>query len=151
MAYIGHINAKQACVMQFAALEPTTASPELSVITDEEAAALARATVNLFQRWQLSDAEARTLLGDMAPRTWARWKRGEIGRIDRDLRARMALLMGIHKALRHLFSEPARGYVWIRKPSTALAGQSALEVMLRGEITDLIDIRSYLDAERSAW
>ena len=63
----------------------------------EEAAALARTTVNLFRAWELTDAEARTLLGDMAQRTWARWKTGDIGRIDRDLRARMAILMGITK------------------------------------------------------
>lgn len=136
--------------MQFATLQPVTASPDLPVITDDEAAALARAVVHLFRHWQLTDTEARTLLGDMAPRTWARWKAGEIGRIDRDLRARMAILMGIHKALRIIFTDPARAYDWIRKPNEALAGQSALHVMLRGEITDLIDIRSYLDAERGA-
>ncbi len=55
----------------------------------------------------------------MAQRTWARWKDGSIGRIDRDLRARMAILMGIHKGLRYLFTDPARGYAWIRKPNAA--------------------------------
>ena len=137
--------------MQFATVQPTISSPDLPVITDEEAAALARTTVRLFQAWQLSDIEARTLLGDMAQRTWARWKDGSIGRIDRDLRARMAILMGIHKGLRYLFSDPARGYAWIRKPNTRFSDQSALNVMMRGEITDLIDIRNYLDAERGAW
>ena len=136
--------------MQFATIQPTVSRPDLPAITDEEAAALARTTVNLFRAWQLSDIEARTLLGDMAQRTWARWKEGGVGRIDRDLRARMAILMGIHKALRYLFTESARGYAWIRKPNGAFAGQSALDVMMRGEITDLIDLRAYLDAERSA-
>jgi hypothetical protein len=137
--------------MQFATIEPTASRPDLPTITDEEAAALARTTVNLFRAWQLSDIEARTLLGDMAQRTWARWKEGSIGRIDRDLRARMAILMGIHKGLRYLFSDPARGYDWIRKPNAAFNGQSALDIMMRGEIIDLIDLRSYLDAERGAW
>lgn len=137
--------------MQFATIQPVISRPDLPVITDDEAAALARTTVNLFRAWDLSDAEARVLLGDMAPRTWARWKAGEIGRIDRDLRARMAILMGIHKALRYLFTEPARGYAWIRKPNDIFAGQSALEIMLRGEITDLIDLRAYLDAQRGGW
>ena len=136
--------------MQFATIQPTVSRPDLPAITDEEAAALARTTVNLFRAWQLSDIEARILLGDMAQRTWARWKEGGIGRIDRDLRARMAILMGIHKGLRYLFTEPARGYAWIRKPNATFAGQSALGVMMRGEITDLIDLRAYLDAERSA-
>jgi hypothetical protein len=137
--------------MQFATVQPITAHPDHPVITDAEAAALARATVNLFRAWGLSDAEARVLLGDMAPRTWARWKTGDIGRIDRDLRARMASLMGIHKALRTIFTDPARGYAWIRKPNAAFAGLSALDIMMRGEITDLIDLRAYLDAERGAW
>ena len=136
--------------MQFATIQPTVSRPDLPAVTDEEAAALARTTVNLFRAWQLSDIEARILLGDMAQRTWARWKEGRIGRIDRDLRARMAILMGIHKGLRYLFTEPARGYAWIRKPNATFAGQSALGVMMRGEITDLIDLRAYLDAERSA-
>ena len=136
--------------MLFATIQPTASRPDLPAITDEEAAALARTTVNLFRAWQLSDIEARILLGDMAQRTWARWKEGGIARIDRDLRARMAILLGIHKGLRYLFTEPARGYAWIRKPNTAFAGQSALDIMMRGEITDLIDLRAYLDAERSA-
>jgi uncharacterized protein (DUF2384 family) len=137
--------------MQFATIHPTAARPDLPSITDEEAAALARTTVNLFLVWQLSDIEARALLGDMAQRTWARWKEGRIGRIDRDLRARMAILMGVHKGLCYLFSDPARGYDWIRKPNAALNGKSALDIMMRGEITDLIDLRNYLDAERGAW
>ena len=136
--------------MQFATIQSTASRPDLSSITDDEAAALARTTVNLFRAWDLSDSEARALLGDMAQRTWARWKDGGIGRIDRDLRARMAILMGIHKGLRYLFTDPARGYAWIRKPNAAFAGQTALDVMLRGEITDLIDMRAYLDAERGA-
>lgn len=137
--------------MEFATVQPIIARPDLPAITDEEAAALARATVNLFRAWGLTDSEARTLLGDMAQRTWARWKVGDIGRIDRDLRARMAILMGIHKGLRYLFSDSARGYAWIRKPNEAFNGQSALGIMMRGEITDLIDLRNYLDAERGAW
>lgn len=137
--------------MQFATIQPTAARPDLPAITEAEAAALARTTVNLFRAWALTDSEARILLGDMAQRTWARWKDGSIGRIDRDLRARMAILMGVHKGLRHLFRDPARGYAWIRKPNTTFGGQSALDVMLRGEITDLIDLRAYLDAERGAW
>mgnify|MGYP003130393215 FL=1 len=137
--------------MEFAIVEPTGARPDRAVITEDEAAALARATVNLFGAWDLSDQEARVLLGDMPARTWARWKKKDIGRIDRDLRTRMAMLIGIHKGLRYLFRDPARGYAWVRKPNAAFGGASALEVMMRGEIMDIADIRSYLDAERGGW
>lgn len=117
-------------------------------ITDEEAAALARATLSLMARWELSDGEARRLLGDMPARTFARWKSGSVGTIHRDLRTRMAILIGIHKGLRYLFRDPAAGYAWVKKPNTVFGGDSALTIMLGGEITDLLDVRNYLDAER---
>lgn len=135
-------------------LQPIIATPAAAgtpVITDEEAGALARTTVNLFKVWDLTDVEACILLGGISPRTWARWKEGGIGRIDRDLRMRMAHLMGIHKGLRYLFKEPARGYAWIRKSNTAFGGQSALDLMLRGEMSDLSAMREWIDAERGAW
>ena len=120
-------------------------------ISDHEAGALARTTVNLFKAWSLTDAEACNLLGGMSPRTWARWKDGTHGRIDRDLRTRMAHLMGIHKGLRYLFKEPARGYAWMRKPNSAFEGRSALQLIMRGEISDLAALRDWLDTERGAW
>ncbi|PDQ18496.1 hypothetical protein CN311_24460 [Mesorhizobium sanjuanii] len=137
--------------MQLQPIVTTPAAAGTAAITEEEAGALARTTVNLFKAWSLTDGEACILLGGMSPRTWARWKEGLIGRIDRDLRMRMAHLMGIHKGLRYLFSEPSRGYAWIRKPNTAFAGQSALDLMLRGEMSDLAAMREWIDAERGAW
>lgn len=129
----------------------TPAAAGTTLITDEEAGALARTTVNLFKVWNLSDAEACTLLGGMSSRTWARWKDGNIGRIDRDLRMRMAHLMGIHKGLRYLFKDPARGYAWLRKPNSAFGGRSALDLMLRGDMSDLSELRGWIDVERGAW
>jgi len=137
--------------MELQPISITPASGLANVITDDEAGALARATVNLLKAWKLSDTEACTLLGDMSARTWARWKEGSIGRIDRDLRMRMAHLMGIHKGLRYLFRDTARGYAWIRKPNAAFGGLSALDLMLRGEISDLAALRDWLNAERGAW
>lgn len=119
-------------------------------ITDEEAAAMFRATVQLFRHWGLTDVEAATLL-DMPVRTFARWKAGDLGRLNRDLKARLSNLMGIHKALRIIFEEAARGYRWIKAPNQAFAGRSALDVMLGGELTDLMRVRRYLDAERGGW
>ena len=37
------------------------------------------------------------------------------------------------------------------RPNDAFAGRSALEMMLGGELTDLMRVRRYLDAERGAW
>ena len=119
-------------------------------ITDAEAAAMFRAAVNLFRLWQITDEDAAVLL-DLPVRTYRRWKAGELGRIDRDGKARLSNLIGIHKALRIIFREPARGYAWIKAANAAFGGRSALAIMLGGELTDLMRVRRYLDAERGAW
>jgi hypothetical protein len=118
-----------------------------SPVTDQEAAAMFRACLNLFARWGLSDFQAAVLL-DTAPRTFSRWKSGDLGRLGRDQKARLSNLMGIHKALRIIFRDPGRVYGWVRKPNRAFGGASALDIMLRGELTDLMRVRRYLDAER---
>lgn len=125
--------------------EPTTE------ITDAEAAAMMRAVFNLFQRWRLSDPQGRVLLGQPSPRTYARWKAGKVAPLAHDTKQRLAYLMGIHKATRYLFKEPMQTYAWIGKPNRVFAGQSALERMLAGDVTDLATVRTYLDAERGGW
>ena len=119
-------------------------------VTQDEAAAMFRAALNLFGKWELTDDQAATLL-DMPVRSFRRWKAEGPGRISRDGRARLSNLMGIHKALRIIFSEPQRGYAWVRAGNSAFAGASALDVMLGGELTDIMRVRRYLDAERGGW
>ena len=122
-------------------------------ITDAETGAMLRAFFNLTKRWALNDQEGRILLGSPAARTYARWKAGQIepSRISRDTRERLSILMGIHKSLRYLFHDPARGYAWLRKPNQAFGGAPALNRLLAGSITDLFAVRAYLDAERAGW
>ncbi|ODT66582.1 MAG: hypothetical protein ABS75_26255 [Pelagibacterium sp. SCN 63-23] len=129
-------------------LPRTEAFPDIPAITEAEAAAMARAVLRLFDRWQVSDAEARAILGGLAPRTYARWKAGEAGRIDRDLATRLSLLMGIHKGLRYLFTDPERGYAWVKKPNLAFGGASPLALMAEGSMFALSRVRAWLDAER---
>jgi uncharacterized protein (DUF2384 family) len=127
---------------------PPNFTPE--PITDQEAAAMFRAVTNLFRFWGVTDEQAATLL-DLPVRTYRRWKAGDIGRIGRDGKARLGQLMGIHKALRIIFQEPQRGYAWIKKPNATFGDKSALDVMLGGELMDLMRVRGYLDAERGVW
>lgn len=119
-------------------------------VTDEEAAAMFRAALNLFRAWDVTDENAAILL-DLPVRTYRRWKADGPGRIDRDGKARLSNLMGIHKALRIVFREPQRGYAWIKAPNTAFGDRTALDIMLGGELTDLMRVRRYLDAERGGW
>ena len=132
-------------------LPRTKAVPETPQITAQEAEAMARAVIRLFERWGVPDAQAREILGGLAPRTYARWKAGEPGRIDRDLATRLSLLMGIHKGLRYLFTDPARGYAWVGRPNRAFGDLTPLSVMAQGDIFSLARVRAWLDAERGGW
>jgi len=135
------------------ALQPVDTTPQAfraDPVTQEEAAAMFRAAMNLFGRWGVTDEQAATLL-DMPVRTYRRWKAEGPGRFSRDACARLSNLMGIHKALRIVFAEPHRGYEWIRAANAGFAGTSALDVMLGGELTDIMRVRRYLDAERGGW
>jgi hypothetical protein len=134
--------------MRLVPIEVDVEVPGEGRITDEEALALVRAVVGLFRRWNLTDAQACVLLGGLSTATYSRWKRGEIGRIGVDLATRLANLIGIHKSLRILFTDTSRVYDWIRRRNEVFGGESALDVMLRGRLTDLMRVRAYLDAER---
>ena len=127
--------------------------PVSASISDAETGAMLRAFFNLVKSWKLNDREGRILLGDPAARTYARWKAGQVdlSRLSRDVRERLSMLMGIHKSLRYMFSEPTRAYDWLRKPNRVFAGQPALSRLLAGSISDLEAVRTYLDAERGGW
>jgi len=135
------------------ALQPVDTAVEAfraDPISEAEGAAMFRAAVSLFAKWGLTDEQASVLV-DMPVRSYRRWKAEGPGRLSRDARARLSNLLGIHKSLRIVFSEAQRGYDWIRAANTAFGGASALEVMLGGELTDLMRVRRYLDAERGGW
>lgn len=116
-----------------------------------ETGAMQRAVIRLFDLWGITDKQAAVLLGDISERTYTRWKDGQYGRVGPDLAARLSNLIGIHKALRLLFSEAPRAYAWVKKPNTDLGGRTALDIMLDGNLTDLMRVRHYLDAQRSSW
>lgn len=128
--------------------QPTTGNPRFS---PPEIQAMQRAMLHLGGRWALTDDQLSTLLGDISVRTLQRWKHGQYGRPNIDTAARMSNLLGIHKALRLLFKEAARGYGWIKRPNDTFAGASALDIMLRGQLTDLMRVRRYLDSARAPW
>ncbi|MFA8440309.1 antitoxin Xre-like helix-turn-helix domain-containing protein [Yoonia sp.] len=135
------------------ALQPiTTRAPDFvpDKITDAEGGAMLRAVVNLFGKWQITDEDAALLL-DLPLRTYRRWKAGQPGRLNRDLKARLSNLLGIHKALRIIFVDPNRTYAWIKAENAAFGGRSALHVMRGGELTDLMRVRRYVDVERGGW
>lgn len=106
---------------------------------------------NLMERWNCSPKEQRVLLGGIGTTTYHKYRKLPAVRLPQDTLERISYLMGIHKALRLLFSNcPERACEWVRR-TNALApfnGQTPLEVMLVGRVIDLADVRRFLDAWR---
>jgi uncharacterized protein (DUF2384 family) len=127
------------------------APPNAPDFSRAEVQAMQRAIIRLFDHWGVTDAQAAVLLGHIAVRTYQRWKQGEYGRPNIDLAARLSNLIGIHKALRLLYTEADRAYRWIKAPNRAFGDRSALDVMLGGQLTDLMRVRRYLDSYRGPW
>jgi len=110
-----------------------------------------RAVLNLLDKWNLRREEKLVLLGSPSERTFQRWRAGEIGPLPSDTVFRLGDLLGIHKALRYMFTDIAHVYAWVKRPNDAFGGESALDVMLQGAPADISRVRAYLDAERGAW
>ena len=116
---------------------------------------LARSALQLFfnlsKRWELSESEERVLLGSPSQSTFLTWKTNQdVNQLSPDTLDRISYLSGIHKALNILLPSPEAAARWIKKANKApiFAGESALKKMLRGNMSDLADIRRYLDAQR---
>jgi hypothetical protein len=120
-------------------------------VTEDEARAMIRATLNLFDKWNLRKEEQRILLGGPSERTFQRWQAGEIRSVPNDTVFRLGDILGIHKALRYMFTDLNMAYGWVKRSNDAFAGKSALDVMLQGTPLDISRVRAYLDAERGVW
>jgi len=113
-----------------------------------------RAFFNIAQAWGLNTDEQMTLLGSPGRSTFFKWKSApENADLKRDTLERLSYLLGIYKALQILLPDSSAADAWVKKPNAAslFAGKSALERMLGGNISDLLDVRQYLDARRGGW
>ena len=116
----------------------------------ELAAPALRGFFSIAERWQLSTAQQRVLLGNPPSSTFFKWKKERKGPLARDVLERISYVLGIYKALQILLADPERADSWVREPNAAplFGGRSALERMLGGNVGDLYAVRQYLDAQR---
>jgi|TARA_B100000929_G_scaffold287197_1_gene273493 hypothetical protein len=106
---------------------------------------------NIMEKWQCSAADQRVLLGGIGTTTYHKYRKLPEVRLPNDTLERISYVMGIHKALRILFSNtPEMAHEWVRRPNRAAPfnGQSALDYMLAGQVVSLADTRRYLDGVR---
>ena len=110
-----------------------------------------RGFFHIIEAWGVSAEDARILLGSPAERTFYAWRKGDGARVSEDTLRRIGYVAGIYKALQIAYSAPAMADSWIRRPNRAFAGQTPLDRMRAGDVTDLAAVRSYLDAARAPW
>jgi len=122
-------------------------------VTGDQIAAGLRAFFNIMDKWEISNDQAMVLLGQPPRSTFFKWKKNEYGSSIQsfDLAMRLSLILGIFKALEILYQRPENADRWVSAPNTYFGGQSALQRMLAGQITDLADVRNYLDNVRGGW
>jgi len=105
----------------------------------------------LSERWGLQTKQERILLGYPPSSTFFAWKSNKTApRLSNDTLDRISYLMGIYKSLNILLPSRQAANEWIKKPNNAplFGGEPALNRMLGGKLTDLADVRRYLDGQR---
>lgn len=118
--------------------------------SDLEKAQAGLATFFSFaSEWGLNNDQQMTLLGEPGRTTFYKWKRGDIGSVSRDTLDRLSYLTGIYLGLNILFRQDA-ACEWLRNPNTnpLFNRVSPLDYMLRGHLTNLADVRRYIDWAR---
>lgn len=126
-------------------------------VAELDAAKVSSAASNTFENivsaWDISQAEAMTLLGydQKTKSTYYKWKKKpESVKLPREKLERLSYIFGIYKALQILLPNTNSADEWVKKPNSApmFNGNSALSRMLSGHVADLYVVRRYLDAQQ---
>ncbi len=108
----------------------------------------------IADRWDLSEADRRRVLGQPARSTYHGWvrkaERGEELQLPLDTLLRISAILGIHKALGILFVRESEAITWFRSPHAGpmFGGQSPMALILSGSQDGILQVRRYLDAWR---
>jgi hypothetical protein len=105
----------------------------------------------IMERWGVENERARRILGSPAERTFFEWKKGKAVRVPEDTLRRIGYVAGIWKALQIVYSDATLADSWVKRPNAFFGGQTPLERMAAGDVTDLAAVRAYIDAARAPW
>ena len=127
--------------------------PDLSRLDERRrlSPAAMKALFKIVDRWNVSDEDARQLLGGISNGSYYQLKAnpGSTKTLDQDRLERISYLIGIFKALNILYSQRLADQ-WMRLPNTnpVFAGRSPLDYILRGGQRAMDTVRRLLDARR---
>lgn len=119
--------------------------------TPEQVSKIANsAFFRIMELWSVSPDQARVLLGNPALSSFFAWKTGHGGMLSKDTLERIGYVLGIYKALQVLYPDTALADGWITRGMDVFGGQSPLQRMLGGDVSDLYEVRRYLDYVRGS-
>lgn len=112
------------------------------------AAGAIRAFFQIADLWCLGRTERATLLA-ASPSAIDAWSAdAESADLTREQIERISHVLGIYGNLLAILGESALADEWMRRPNADLGERPPLERMLAGNVDDLVDVRSHLDAWR---
>ena len=101
----------------------------------------------IAEKWELTADEQIKLLGSPGRSTFFKWKKLG-GELPKDTIERISHLLAIFKALEIILPDPRLADGWARKANSYFHDQSALDIMLQGQLVDIYTVRQYVDAQR---
>jgi hypothetical protein len=105
---------------------------------------------NIAERWNLTEARARALLGGVASSTYHAWRTSPKGKqLDQDTLTRISLVIGIYKGLNIYFNKPlADRWITLGNRGPMFAGTAPIEYMIQNGVPGMVDVRRMIDAWR---
>jgi Antitoxin Xre/MbcA/ParS C-terminal toxin-binding domain len=105
----------------------------------------------IMQHWGADNPVAQRILGSPPARTFYSWKKEPPARLPEDTLRRIGYVAGIWKALQIVYSDPKLADTWVSRENDFFGGQTPLQRMAAGDVTDLAAVRAYIDAARAPW
>src|ERR1700733_7110888 len=107
-----------------------------------------KAFLALMKAWDLSNAEASSLLG-VSPSTLDRMKRGSRPTLSQDQLTRVSAVVGVYKGFHLLFADETADE-WARRPNSGplFERETPIQAMIEGGIPRMLGFRRYVDAVR---
>jgi hypothetical protein len=104
-----------------------------------------RSLLTVFERWQISDQDAATLLGASSRSFVSDLRAGTASLASRDAQDRARLLLLIYAGVHSLLHTSEAERSWINSLLPVLDNQSIVDTMKRGSIADLMLIKEFVD------
>lgn len=106
-----------------------------------------KALKQLMERFDFTKDEALRLMGDMPSSSYYKGISTLEGKLSRDEKERISLLLGIYKNLRILFIDSKQALSWINRENQLFPfnGMKPRDYLLEGSLLRLADVRRFLD------